>query len=138
MSNLHKRKIAELSLIYMVPEFCNAKENSRLAGLQRKLQTVVLPNLTLLGNFTDTELHEITNKIALWGKETGWMDNKKHVATLVSFCLDMLENSPVQYDKKIEQTLIDLADHLENGKELYPLSCVSGQLAAEKWEKLYA
>jgi hypothetical protein len=135
--SLLKRKKAELALLYSIPILSNAKENSRLAGLLRRLQQQVLPYLQQLDKFTDQDLREITEQIFEWGKATGWLETNKSTGTLVSFCLNMIEESPIRYDEKIHRTLRNLAEHLEQGKALYPLSCTAGQIAAEKWERLY-
>ena len=137
MTDNLKRKKAELTLLYAVPQISDAHPNSRLAGLQRKLQETIKPYLAQLDRFTDQDLHEINQGIFEWGKDTGWLDQKKCTGTLVSFCLDMLENSPIEYPYKIHQVLNQLAEHLENGKALYPLSCSAGQIATEKWRKIY-
>lgn len=50
MTKAEKRKLAELSLIYGVPIVTQARENSRLAGLQRKLQKLIMPDLMTLPN----------------------------------------------------------------------------------------
>lgn len=137
MEKLFKRKVAELALLYSMPDFCDAKENSRLAGLQRQLQKATAPNLNLIRGFTDKEFREILHKIIQWSKDVGWARSPEHIGTLVSFCLDMVENSPIPHNKKIVEILVKLAEHLENGKELYPKSCIDGQAAANRWAKVY-
>jgi len=132
-----KRKKAELALLYAVPLLSNAEENSRLAGLQRRLQKEVLPYLKKLDAFSNRDYHEINQRIFTWGKSTGWLESEKQTGTTVSFCLDMIENSPIKYDDKIHKTLNDLAKHLEKGKALYPLSCAAGRIAQEKWQQVY-
>lgn len=134
---LLKRKKAELTLMYCIPILSDADANSRLSGLLRRLQDRVRLDLNKLDRFTDRDLHEITERIFKWGQATGWLNSKKSIGTLVSFCLNMIEVSPIRYDEKIHRILIDLAEHLEKGKLLYPLSCRAGQIATEKWEQVY-
>lgn len=55
MTKAEKRKLAELSLIYGVPIVTQARENSRLAGLQRKLQKLIMPDLMTLPNMGTEE-----------------------------------------------------------------------------------
>jgi len=132
-----KRKKAELVLLYAIPILSDAEENSRLAGLQRRLQKEVLPHLKKLDRFSNQDMHEINKNVFAWSRSTGWLESERRTGTVVSFCLDMIENSPIKYDDKIHKTLNDLAEHLEKGKLLYPLSCAAGKIAMEKWEQIY-
>lgn len=138
MTKAQKRKLAELSLIYGVPIVTQAKENSRLAGLQRKLQKLIMPDLMTLPTMGEKEAAYIDEHVEGWLKEIGWWANPQHVGSLISFCLDMIENSPFNYNPRIEETLQKIAEHLENGKELDDHSIQAGCEIADKWQKIYA
>ncbi|GAG02716.1 unnamed protein product, partial [marine sediment metagenome] len=86
---------------------------------------------------TDEDLADIIDAITQWGEETGWLNDIKHSATLLSFCADMIESSPFQFSPKILQIVNDLIDHLEKGGELKALSCYGGSVAADKWRQLF-
>lgn len=131
------RKKAELALLYSVPVLSDANENSRLSGLQRRLQEAVIPCLQRLPHFTDKDLEEVINKVLTWGKDTGWLDDKKRISALISFCVDMVERSAFVYPDKITGILTDIADHLERGKNLSTLDCSEGAAASEKWEEMF-
>ena len=131
------RKKAELILVYSVPLLSNARENSRLAGLQRHLQKEVIKPMKNIVGFTNKEFNEIIQKVLAWGKDTGWLEDAKHTGTLVAFCSDIVENSPFTYPPGILKTLREIALHLEDHGELLDSSCPDGAVAAEKWEKLF-
>lgn len=136
MTDLLQKK-AELTLIYSVPILSDAEENSRLAGLQRKLQKAVIPYMRNIVGFTDYDLEPMVNNILRWGRDTGWLNDKRHTSALISFCMDMIERSPFDYPEKIINILSDIADHLEQNNELDVADCMDGGTAAEKWEQLY-
>lgn len=131
------RKKAELTLIYVIPVLSVVEENSKLGGLQRKLQKILLPHIRKITNTSEKDTLEIIEKIHIWGKNSGWLDNPKHVGSLTSFCLQMIEVSPITYDPKILDILIDISDHLENNKTLYQASFVAGDNAAKHWQELF-
>jgi hypothetical protein len=133
----NRRKLAELSLIYGVPIFTNADENSRLAGLQRKLQMVVLPDLSVMETLPEKDVHEIDNRIEQWLKKVGWWSNPTHVTEAISFCMDLIEESPFKYHPKIQETLILIAEHLERGKEFKPPAMDDRDALLESWKTVY-
>lgn len=132
-----RRKLTELSLIYGIPIITQAKENSRLAGLQRKLQKLVMPDLLTISDLDEEEATIVDTHIEDWLKKIGWWKNQTHVGSLISFCLDMIEHSPFRYNPMIEKTLCKIAEHLENGKELHQQSMIEGKNIAESWQKIY-
>ena len=138
MTKAEKRKLAELSLIYGVPIVTQARENSRLAGLQRKLQKLIMPDLMTLPNMGTEEAAYVDEHIEGWLKKIGWWGNAAHLGSLVSFCLDMLENSPFTYNPEIMKTLLLLAKHLEAGKKLSYEAIQAGTVIADSWQKIYA
>ena len=54
------------------------------------------------------------------------------------FCLDMLEKSPFTYNPRIMETLLQIAEHLETGKELSYENIQAGTVIADSWQKIYA
>ena len=138
MTKAEKRKLSELSLIYGVPIITQARENSRLAGLQRKLQKLIMPDLMTLPNMGTEEAAYVDEHIEGWLKKIGWWGNAAHLGSLISFCLDMLEKSPFTYNPRILETLLQIAEHLENGKELSYENIQAGTVIADSWQKIYA
>jgi len=137
LNKLLLRKKAELSILHSVPTLSDAVENSRLAGLQRRLQKIVHPIIQGIKGVSAEDMAEVIQKIHDWGIVTGWLQSKRHTSTVVSFCLRMIEESPVKHDPKILEILTALAAHLENSKEMRMLSCKAGDIAYEKWKKLF-
>jgi len=140
INETRKRKLAELSLVFGVPIFTKAKENSRLAGLQRKLQKVVMPDLLFMQmhKVPDTEVHTVNRRIETWLKSIGWWDNPTHITEVVSFCMDVIEESPFTYHPKILETLRLLAEHLEKGKEFHHPTMEERDRLLDSWEAVYA
>jgi len=131
------RHTAELSLIYAVPILSQAHEKSRLSGLQRTLQRIAWKELSKPPELTDDERDAIIEHITEWGKTTGWLDNKKHIGTMLSFIAGMIENSKFKYNPRILETVNELIAHLEAGNNFRITSCWSGKLASEKWERMF-
>jgi len=137
-SQNNKRNCAELTLLFGVPIFTNATDNSRLSGLQRKLQEVILPDLAIIERLTQIDIRAIDTLIKEWLKDIGWWKNPAHIGALISFCLDMVEGSPIVYNPKITETLNLIAEHLENGKELSYPSLKEATAIANYWKAIYA
>ena len=138
LSKQEKRKLAELALIYGVPIIMQAKENSRLDGLQRKLKKLVIPDLLTLPKMGKREADFVDKHVEDWLKEIGWWQEPAHIGSLISFCLDMVENSPFRYNPEIHKTLVKIAEHLDNGKELSYPTIEAGTEIALKWQAIYA
>jgi len=137
MDKAQRRKLAEISLIHGIPIITNAKENSRLAGLQRKLQKLAMVDLITLPNIGEEEATFIDDRIEKWLKEIGWWRNPIHVGSLISFCLGFLENSPFKYNPRIEETLNKIAEHLEQNNELKYQDIQTGTEIINTWQKVY-
>lgn len=138
MIKSNKRKLVELTLIFGVPILMNAKENSRLAGLQRKLQKLVMPDLLTLPGVGDEEVTFVDNKMEVWFKQIGWWKNPTKVSTLISFCMDMLEESPYKYNPKIIETLDDIAVHLDKNQEFIKHTMKERDALLDSWKTIYA
>ena len=138
MLSTTQRKMAELTLIYAVPIISDAHEKSRLAGLQRKLQKFSASELRdIRRTMTDSDTDSLIKHITEWGNQTGWLNNKKAIGTLLSFIAELIEKSQFEYNPKIMKTVNELISHLENGKEFKIQSCWAGSLAAERWEGMF-
>lgn len=138
MIETHKRKLAELSLIYGIPIITNAKENSKLAGLQRKLQKLVMPDLLCLPEVNDEDVEFIDNQIENWFKKIGWWKNPQHVSTLISFAMDVIEESSFRYNPRIIETLETIAEHLDNKKEFIRHTMDERDALLDSWSTVYA
>lgn len=68
--------------------------------------------------------------VAKFGKQ-------KHVGTLVSFCLSLIEKSDEEFDDKIVKMLNLICDYYERVGDLHHASMWSGDLASERWESIF-
>ena len=129
------RHTAELALIYSIPEIC--APTGRLKSLLQSAQKIAARELGNLPRLTDEDLHAILDRIYAWGKQTGWLGNDKHVSTLISFVLSMIDQSPYTYPARLIDKLNEISAYLEKGGNYKYPSCWAGSLAAERWENVF-
>jgi len=132
-----QRRVAELAMMFAVPVITNAVGNSRLDGLQRKLQTEVIARLRSARRMDNNTLVSAIDKLREWGDNSGWMGNSKEHTALISFCLVIIDESPIEHGPKIAQILNDISDHLDNAGKLMTKAMLGGREAAENWAKTY-
>lgn len=136
-----RRKLAELSLIFGVPIFTGANDNSRLTGLQKRLQKVVLPDLAPMEAYMDPEnpeVHLVNHRLETWLKRIGWWHRPQHVTDLISFCMDVIDHSPFTYNPRIMETLDAIAQHLDSGGEFYAPTPPRRHNLLMSWKAVYA
>ena len=132
------RHISELALIRAIPDLTIGDlKPSRKKGLFLRLQREVEKDLALLPIPSQYDLDSIWDNIELFGKKTGWLNETRHVGTLFSFCLEIIENSEFKFRPSITETINDIVSHLEDGKNFFMPSCWAGSSAYEKWESLF-
>ena len=134
---MNKQKLAELSLLYGIPILMNATENSRLAGLQRKVQKVAIAELRKLPKFGKEEIAFIDNNIETYFKRVGWWKNPTYIDTLISFCMDVLDESPYKYNPKIKSILNDIAVHLDSHGEFIKPTMEERDTLLDNWKLVY-
>jgi len=133
---MHER-LTELALVRAIPGMIKGElKPSRMLGLYKRLIKVVDKELARLPRPTDAEIVKIGKRIERFGEETGWLNNEKHIGTLLSFCADMLERSDYNHNPRILETINDVIEHLENGGDLKQICCWAGSVAADKWESI--
>ncbi len=136
--NPSTRRISELALIRSIPDLTLGElPPCRLKGLYVRLQKWVDKDLHQLPRVSDADLEAIELVMDRFGEDTGWFKQQKHVGTLLSFCAAMIENSEFKFHPRIMETINDIIDHLESGNDLHFQSFWGGEIAAEKWEKLF-
>ena len=142
MSEPDKRKLAELSIVFGIPAIMVGKNKtsntSLMKTLQKKLQKLVIPELVPVSErISKAEIQEVDEQIVTWFKDCGWWERPRSAAVLISFCLDMIENSPFHYNPAIMKTLKRMAEHLENSKKLKYSDIDYGTQIAQKWQEIY-
>lgn len=79
------------------------------------------------------EREAVAEKVRNFGIVTGWLGKDVKEATVISFCLDMLEKSQFKWPEKTWQALNDLLEFYErNGKAKAP-NFWAGALASERF-----
>lgn len=141
LTQKEQRKIAELALIRSIPtkEFDDGKmENGRLKGLFLKLQKLADKELGKLLQWPDQDdIAAIGIKLDEFGRITGWNGKERHVTSMISFCLGMIEESENRINPAIIDTLNKIIDYFERTGKQRQLCYLSGQVAAEKWAGLF-
>lgn len=101
----------------------------RLKGLYGRLTEAVDGDLFRLPRPTVLELLRIDKSVQEFAKTTGWQNKQRHIMTLVSFCLAMIEHSEFQYSQRITKNLSEIVEYFErermqninaSGPEIWP------------------
>ena len=132
------RHLTELALIRAIPDLTMGDlKPCRKRALFIRLQKAVDRDLRKFPHVSQDELDQIWAKVEQFGKLTGWLNQTRHVGTLFSFCLAIMENSEFEFNPAIRETINDIIKHLEAGRDFPFQSCWSGDLAYSKWESLF-
>jgi hypothetical protein len=136
MSPDHIIRITELGLIRAIPEMLadGQVKNGRLRGLFRKLQKAVDGEFAVLPLVTDADMLVIKGLLDNFGAVTGWVRSDKHISTLLSFCLEMLERRRFNHNPRITQILGDIADYHMRKQDFKTVCCKAGVIAADKFD----
>ena len=132
------KHVTELALIRSIPDLMVGElKPGRLKNLMSTLQSAVdidLGKLCRAINPSDIakiqDILEQFKHVAKFGKQ-------KHVGTIVSFCLSLIERSDEDFDDKIVKMLNLIADYYERVDDLHVASMWSGDLASERWESIF-
>jgi len=131
----HFAELALLSAIYLINK--DSLKNKDERSLYRDLDRTVKHNLGYLFNASKNDVQAAVDLVFEFGKQTGWLEQKKHPGTILSFCAAMIEQSPCTFSDSIMEALNKIVAYLEERNDLKPLCCWAGSLAAEQWEKLF-
>jgi len=132
------RKLSELALIRSIPDMTiGTLKPSRKKGLFLRMQKAVDKDIRDLPKPSDDDLSKIWETIEEFGRQTGWLNQTRHIGTLFSFCLEIIERSEFEFNPDIVSIINDIINHLEDGKDFLYQSCWAGGLAAKKWEGLF-
>ena len=132
------KRTAELALIRSVPDLTlGTLPPSRLKGLFERLQKHVDKDLRRRPRITEDELAVLRVKLDEFSQATGWNRNPKHIGTLLSFCLEIIERSEFKFNQGITEVINQIIAHLEDGKDFHYPSCWGGEVAYNKWEDIW-
>jgi len=131
------QKVAELCFIKALPKFIiNDLKPGREKNLVDRLEKAVDISLAKSPQLTWGEMREARNRMAVWGKETGWYDKEKHITTLISFLLAMIEESQFTFDPKIIECLNNLFEYVDRKYPAKTICMVAGGIANDKWRSI--
>ena len=130
------KKATELSLVSAIEKLVVKKKNGRLNGLLEKLAKEANNELDRIYGLNRVEIDEIGKNIYEFAVSTGWLGKQRHLCTIVSFCLAMLDQSEFKYNQRITGILNEIYDYFDRvGKAPYQCNW-AGSLAMEKWLKV--
>ena len=130
------RKTTELTLVRAIEHLVVEKKNGRLTGLLNRLVKAVDKELGRINGLSQSDIDEIGKRINTFAVSTGWLGKQRHLCTIVSFCLAMLDQSEFAYNQKITDILNEIYDYFDRaGKAPYQCNW-AGSLAMEKWLKV--
>lgn len=134
-----EKHYAELTLIWSTPILLRGKlKPGRLKNLFQKLQVETARDLHRIIGVNSAMQVETANRLEEFMHSTGWYNKSKHIMTFLSFLLAMIENSESKFSPKITDTLNKIVEYFEAGGEARIQCFWAGDVAARKWEALYA
>lgn len=138
MNKKELKHLSEIALIRAIPELTiNEVKPSRTKSLFIKLQKACDYDLRKMKNPSKKDINNVRIIMEKFKKLSGWGKNQRHTATLISFCLGIIEKSEWRFNKRIIESLTDLILHFENGNDLPYQSAWAGDLASDKWLSLF-
>jgi len=127
----------ELALIKAIYFFVRHKlKPGRLANRVDRLNKAVDKILDNKIKLNDYQVKISKSRIDRFQRLLGWDNRERHMLSLVSFSLALIEESDFNYQKyapKIIQCLNDIYDYFDRGNNAHLLCCVSGEVAMDKW-----
>lgn len=135
--NQSNKKLLELAMVASIREFTKeTQSNGRLNNLYSRLSKIAFKEIEKIPRPSPLEIEKIGQLVDRFGKSTGWLGKEKHIATLASFCLGMIEDSEFNFNPRIVETLNDIIDYFERAGESPAPSFWAGGVAAEKWHNI--
>ena len=131
------RHLAELTLIEAIPGFAGDICPTTTKGLLMDLLKYADRDARDLPQLSDTDASKTIEIVRQFGVNSGWLDKKKVMATMLSFAAAMIENSPNPFNPRIIKIISDLILHFEDGKKLNQACLWAGNLAADRWSELF-
>lgn len=137
-------KLAELGILRSMPDFLEKPlKPGRLRARFMEVGFIVDNELKkVFANDQDVytdNLEEITVYLEKFGKIMNVKDLAKadiHVASVVCFCLNFLEDTKTIYPSKLYEYLKDIIDYYERVDNIKHSDFMNGKLFHEEWEKI--
>lgn len=128
---------AEIAMIRSLGE--QVSDQSKPGRIKAKAQNLMKESdkhLSALGKISDCGIKRIERHLTEFFKLTGWAGSQKNVVTIISFCLELVENSSFKYSNKIVDLLNDMFDYHERAGRVKESCLWPGGLAYEKWAEI--
>jgi hypothetical protein len=94
--------------------------------MAKRLRKLTYKEIKKLPHFDNDELAQAEKVLKQFEIESGWKGKGRHIATLASFGLDIIERSEFNFDPKIQETLINIVDHFDRAGKVPGPSFWSG------------
>ena len=129
-----QKQLAELALIRAIPELAldDDLKPGRLQSLYARLIKITNKELHKLVT-DDNDIRQAKKIVFEFFQVTGWAEQQRHMVTLLSFAVDMVEQSDFKYSPRIIETLTDIVNYMEQKEAVKGICCWAGGLATEKW-----
>lgn len=103
-----REHMTELALIRAIPDMLHGKiPKGRISNIYKKLQKYVDKILVTFPQVTNLDKLDIGHKIHTFGQKADWEKHQVDIAVLLSFVLDLIENSKFDYPYQIIDALND-------------------------------
>lgn len=127
---------AELAFIRSIYDILSTDlKPGRLQGRFVTLQKEVDQQLSLLF-VNDEELEVLKDVLDNFAELTGWADKSRSVGTILSFVMQMIEDSDNEFPPKILTILNEIVDYFERVRPFSALCYTAGTIASNKWQKV--
>jgi len=111
-------------------------KKGRLKNQYKRLEKETTKALQVFPKISTSDVKKAEKVLNKFGKLTGWQHKERHVATLVSFALEILENSEFFYSRKTIDALVNIHDYYERASDVQPICYRAGEIAYQKWQKV--
>jgi len=136
MTEKQETHLYELALIQSILSCTMGKlEGGRLKNQYAKLEKETATQLRRLPKVSTADIKKAEKVLGEFGRLTGWERKERHIATLVSFVLEIIEKSEFSYSPKTVDALVNIHDYYDRVGDVMPICHRAGEIAWEKWQK---
>ena len=127
---------AELALVNSVPTmFKEGLKKGRLKSQFDKMSRITNKELRKF-HLNDDQFNWLAGKLDAFGEACGWHGKERHAATIVSFCISLVDRSD-KFPQGVMDAMNNVIDYYERAGNLPYQSCWAGDIAMKKWEGLF-
>lgn len=113
MTPRQREHMTELALIRAIPDMLHGKiPKGRISNIYKRLQKYVDKILATFPQVTSLDKIDIGHKIHTFGQKADWERRRVDITVLLSFVLDLIENSRFPYPDEIIDALNDAFEFL--------------------------